>query len=63
MILSFLMKIYTKTGDDGTTGLVGGKRARKDDPVIEALGAIDELNCWIGTMSENFWERTLDNAN
>src|SRR5271169_3876438 len=42
------MKIYTKTGDDGATGLFGGKRVRKDDPRIECVGSIDELNAVIG---------------
>lgn len=38
------MKIYTKTGDDGSTGLFGGPRVRKDDARIEAYGTVDELN-------------------
>lgn len=42
------MKIYTKTGDQGETGLLGGVRVRKDDPRIETLGSIDELNAAIG---------------
>ncbi len=42
------MKIYTKTGDDGTTGVFGGGRVLKADPRIEALGAIDELNASVG---------------
>lgn len=42
------MKIYTKTGDDGETGLFGGPRVSKDDARIEAFGAIDELNAQIG---------------
>lgn len=42
------MKIYTRTGDDGTTGLVGGSRVRKDDPRIDCTGTIDELNAAIG---------------
>jgi len=42
------MKIYTKTGDDGETGLFGGPRVAKDDVRIEAYGAVDELNAWIG---------------
>src|SRR4051812_48865448 len=42
------MKIYTKTGDDGTTGLFGGGRIRKSDPRIECYGTIDELNAAIG---------------
>ena len=43
-----LTRIYTRTGDDGTTGLVGGGRAPKDSPVIEAGGDIDELSALIG---------------
>lgn len=42
------MKLYTKTGDDGTTGLFGGERVPKDDPRVAAYGAVDELNASIG---------------
>jgi cob(I)alamin adenosyltransferase len=42
------MKIYTKTGDTGDTGLFGGPRVAKDDPRIEAIGDVDELNATIG---------------
>lgn len=42
------MKIYTKTGDDGTTGLIGGSRVLKNEPAIEAYGAVDELNAAVG---------------
>ena len=45
-----MSKIYTRTGDEGTTGLVGGKRVSKTDPRIEAYGTIDELNSFIGLM-------------
>jgi cob(I)alamin adenosyltransferase len=42
------LKIYTKTGDDGTTGLLGSQRVLKDDPRIDAYGTVDELNAVIG---------------
>jgi len=41
-------RIYTKTGDNGQTGLFGGPRVAKDDPRIEAYGAVDELNALLG---------------
>jgi len=41
-------RIYTKTGDDGTTGVFAGPRVSKDDSRIEAYGTIDELNALIG---------------
>ncbi len=43
-----LTKIYTRTGDDGSTGLSDGARIAKDHPRIEAIGAVDELNSAIG---------------
>ncbi len=43
-----LNKIYTRTGDDGTTGLGTGKRAPKDDVRVEAYGAVDEANAAVG---------------
>ena len=45
-----LSKIYTKTGDDGTTGLGDGSRVPKDDPRVEAYGTVDELNSCIGVL-------------
>jgi cob(I)alamin adenosyltransferase len=47
------MKIYTKTGDGGETGLFGGLRVKKSDPRVEAYGDVDELNAqmgWAGTL-------------
>ncbi len=43
-----LNKIYTRTGDDGTTGLVDGTRRAKHDARMEAIGAVDEANSAIG---------------
>ena len=43
-----VMKIYTKTGDAGETGLFGGPRVPKDDPRVDAYGDVDELNACIG---------------
>ena len=42
------LKIYTRTGDRGDTGLFGGGRVAKDDPRVEAYGEVDELNAAIG---------------
>jgi cob(I)alamin adenosyltransferase len=42
------MRVYTRTGDDGTTGLIGGTRVQKYDHRLEAYGTVDELNSWIG---------------
>lgn len=44
--------IYTKTGDGGTTSLVGGSRVPKDDKRVEAYGTVDELNSQIGLLAE-----------
>ncbi len=54
------MKIYTKTGDDGTTGLLGPDRVRKDDPRIEAYGTVDELNATIGLARAFGTDATVD---
>jgi cob(I)alamin adenosyltransferase len=42
------MKLYTKTGDGGETGLFDGTRVAKSDPRVEAYGAVDELEAWLG---------------
>ena len=44
------MKIYTKKGDTGTTGLFGGSRVSKDDVRVECLGDLDEANSTIGLL-------------
>jgi cob(I)alamin adenosyltransferase len=45
-----LSKIYTRTGDDGTTGLGDGARVKKTSPRVEAIGTVDELNSVIGLL-------------
>lgn len=45
------MKIYTKKGDSGTTGLLGGTRVPKHHLRIEAYGTVDELNSWLGILA------------
>lgn len=45
------MSLYTRTGDDGTTSLVGGARAPKDSLRLEAYGTTDELNSWLGLLA------------
>ena len=56
-----ITKVYTRTGDRGETGLVGGKRVAKDSPRVEAYGAIDELNSIVG-LARAFNEENLDAA-
>jgi cob(I)alamin adenosyltransferase len=46
------MKIYTKTGDKGTTALFGGKRVSKHKLRIETYGTVDELNSWVGVLRD-----------
>lgn len=52
-----LSKIYTRTGDDGTTGLGDGQRVAKDDLRVDTYGTVDELNCAIGLLRSNLGER------
>jgi len=56
------MKIYTKTGDDGTSGNLLGERRSKDDLLFAALGELDELNACLGLMAgaQDISVRTLD---
>ena len=54
-----ITRVYTRTGDKGETGLVGGKRIRKDSPRIDAYGTIDELNSIVG-LARVFNEEKLD---
>ena len=46
------MKIYTKTGDSGTTSLIGGERVKKYDLRVEAYGTVDELTAYIALLSD-----------
>ena len=50
-------RVYTRSGDDGTTGLVGGTRVRKDHPRIAAYGDIDELNSVLGQVRAELEDR------
>lgn len=54
------MKIYTKTGDAGETGLFGGLRVSKDDARVEAYGDVDELNSAIGAVRVELEHDDLD---
>jgi cob(I)alamin adenosyltransferase len=54
------MKIYTKTGDDGTTALFGAGRVRKDSRRIEAYGTVDELNATIGLARTSAGDNQMD---
>lgn len=50
------MKIYTKTGDNGTTSLIGGERVKKYDLRVEAYGTVDELTAYIALLSDTLSE-------
>lgn len=54
--------LYTRTGDDGTTALFGGRRVKKDAPRVEAYGAVDELNSAIGVAVSVMRRRRLVKA-
>ncbi len=55
------MKIYTKKGDKGTTGLIGGKRILKSSLRIDAYGTIDELNSYVGLIKDQQISETSKN--
>ncbi|MGC4091880.1 MAG: cob(I)yrinic acid a,c-diamide adenosyltransferase [Polyangiaceae bacterium] len=54
------MRIYTKTGDDGSTGLFGGNRVQKDSAHVEAYGTVDELNSVLGVARAELHDAELD---
>jgi cob(I)alamin adenosyltransferase len=54
------VKIYTKTGDEGETGLFAGPRVPKDDARIEAYGTVDELNSVLGMVRNESLDEALD---
>lgn len=54
------MKIYTRTGDDGTTGLWGGHRVSKDSLRVSTYGAVDELNALLGVVRASGADPALD---
>jgi cob(I)alamin adenosyltransferase len=56
------MKIYTKTGDRGETGLIGGARVLKSAPRVEAYGEVDELNALVGTIMATSADKTMKDA-
>ena len=57
---SYNMKIYTKTGDTGETGLYGGTRVSKDARRVEACGTVDELNAWIGFVRSHVQDAEIE---
>lgn len=54
-----MKRIYTRTGDKGTTGIHGGERVPKDDIRIEANGTLDELNCHLGVVRSLLWRNPV----
>jgi cob(I)alamin adenosyltransferase len=55
------IKIYTKTGDKGTTSLIGGTKVPKNDIRIETYGTVDELNSWIGMVNDQLNDEAFKN--
>lgn len=56
------MKIYTKTGDNGTTRLVDGSCVDKFNPRVEAYGTVDELNSYLGLLKNDLYDLSLNSA-
>lgn len=57
--MSKKFNIYTKTGDDGTSGLIGGTRVKKFDIRLDSYGTVDELNSWIGIIKTGISEQDI----
>jgi cob(I)alamin adenosyltransferase len=57
-----ITKVYTRTGDNGETSLVGGARVSKAHPRVEAYGDVDELNSVIGVARSRLADREIDSA-
>lgn len=55
-----LIKISTKTGDMGESGLISGDRVPKDQPIFAAIGDVDELNSWLGLVGAKFGTEFAD---
>lgn len=53
-------RVYTKTGDKGSTGLIGGTRVPKDHIRIEAYGTVDELNSYLGVVTDQLGDATVN---
>ncbi len=53
-------RVYTKTGDKGSTGLIGGTRVPKDHIRIEAYGTVDELNSFLGVVTDQLGDKTIN---
>jgi cob(I)alamin adenosyltransferase len=54
--------LYTRTGDDGETSLLGGRRVSKADARVDAYGEVDELNAWLGLVRAAGLDADLDEA-
>ena len=54
-----LSKIYTRTGDQGETGLADGRRVTKDHPRVEAMGEVDSLNSQLGLLLADLAEQVV----
>lgn len=55
-----MVKVYTRTGDDGTTSSYKGGRVPKDHPMMEAIGTVDELNSILGLLNSNMIENAIE---